>query len=402
MSALARHFRPIPARVGGRGGFYQELFNMAFRHGYYSDGTDGDGGACPDFRVYPTPDCAQLMATLGLLFKPGATGFQVLFDVSRVGALIDHLRRHSREAGCWVRLTFLLETVNPHFVGITDLPIDARPTGKNLYGCNSQAVDDGTRVRFCGRRCMGAEDLFAVADPECALRLPDPKLAPDTEAVRITDIAGVPIPDPPVSLSAPAGSAIRSGLRKLAYGLYEITGDPSRTGISGRKVIHTGGTPAPFGLLDLLFTQPRRDMEGGVYPVPPLFDERTIAADEVGGIAYTLPFAARSTEWRYYVVSQNGGARFEDLRVEGSGTAFERAPDPVLLPNGATAVLFTSRNPVPLRRVSPQRFRLSGRRRNADGSETEIRIDCLPAAPANPVWPGPAPGSAVSEMFVYT
>jgi hypothetical protein len=108
----------------GRRSVYTRLARVAVRHTYYN----ASGGRCGDFAVRPTHSTAALMRSLGLLFKPEADGFSVLYDTVGEQALLSYLRRQANEdGGVWTRLTFLLSLKNAYFVNFTDIPIDHDP-----------------------------------------------------------------------------------------------------------------------------------------------------------------------------------------------------------------------------------------------------------------------------------
>ncbi|MBY6263641.1 hypothetical protein EI613_17220 [Azospirillum sp. 412522] len=402
-----RTSRTDPPGGRSRGSRYKLLFSVAYHHDFYGaldPGTGGNGGNCPDLQAFPTPDSLQLMSRLGLLMKSGRTGFQIYFDIAQTEAIVAYLRQQyvpkrgqDGALGCWTRLTFLLRATNPDFVGFSDLPIGTNPMEFNLYACNSQAHADGTVIRLCQGDRLERSDLHPVVGSEIAL-----PVRGDVRRVTVTDLAGRIVQRYRVPRTVPADTTLHIDLRNEPLDLYTVTIDRRQESAISRPVIYTTGSPAPLCLIDVLLTKPRPRMSGGVYPVPPVFGDGVITPAQMGDIAYTLPFGARSTQWRYYVASQKAGGGFRGLRIDGPGADFHQSSDPVQLPDGTPAVLLTSQAPLPMRRIPPQRFRLTGQRLNPDGSQTDIRVDCLPAAPQSPVWPDENPDHGVSEMYVYT
>ncbi|MBB6250770.1 hypothetical protein [Nitrospirillum iridis] len=392
------------------GARFKPLFRMGYNHTFY----DSDHGRCPDLQASPSPDCQSLLASFGMVFKAQATGFSVYFDEDRTADLVNSLKRrgmtgYGSDAGYWTRLTFVLQVANASFVDITDLPITTNPNERNLYANNSQAHaavqgrssgGDGAVARFCQGRYLAASDLFPVVGSEVTLTVPA-----DAIQVDVTDISGAVVLSQSMPPSpSPAPQVVVLDLGTLPLGRYGITvvsdGGGSTPDTATSLVVYTNGTPSPLCLLDVFLTQPQPGMDG-VYPVPSLWDNTPITADDVGAIDYILPFDARATQWRYYIVSQARGSHLTDLAIAGHGATFTRQPAPILLPSGSPAVLFTSDDPIKLRRIPPQRFRLTGQRQAPNGADQDIRVDCLPAAPPNPVWPGDTPQGGVSEMYVY-
>jgi hypothetical protein len=386
---------------------YTRLFSVTVTHNYYTQ----QKGLCRDFKADATPATASLMASLGLLLKNEGAGFSLFYTPDSLDKICSYLRREAQASdggsGFWSRLTFLMELCNPEFVGITALPIETTSSKVNLYGCNRQAHVDDETVLLSQGPYMGGESLYPVAGSDVNLKLPRRAFK-----VSVTDISGATVipapgaPDVPI-FGVPGGAkAATLDLSGLPYDLYTIV----VTDRAGRRI----GAPrypltvlyVPQGdsmaLLDILFTQPEPDM-GGVYPITPLFGGTPPKPKQCGNIAYRLPFDARSTYWQYYVVSEAPGGSLSDLHIRGPGAQFEQEPKPVLLPDGNSAVLFTSDTPRPLRQKSPQHFRLSGRRLDAAGHDNAIALARLPVAPGAPVWPAPeGPSTAgTSEMFVY-
>ena len=385
---------------------YTRLFSVTIKHNYYTL----EKGLCPDFSVVPTPTTATLMASLDLLLKDERTGFSVFYTSDSLPKIVSYLRREEQEAGStpgfWSRLTFLLELGNPEFIGITALPIDTKSSKANLYGCNMQAhLEDGAALLPPGQY-MDGHSLHPVVGSETTVNLP-------RTACRVTvaDISGATvIPQPgakPVRIyRAPNGAkSARLDFSSLPYDLYTVVvtlrGRRKTEVRYPRLYVPSGDSMA---LLDMLFTQPTRESDGGIYPIPPLFDGAPPPDPRrCGNVAYRLPFDARATYWRYYVVSDVPGGSLSDLSIRGAGARFEQDPTPVPLPDGSSAIKFTSDTMLPLRQKSPQRFQLRGLRRDPGGHENVIALSRLPVAPAAPVWPAlhHPDTTGTSEMYVY-
>ncbi len=397
-----------------RASVYKPLFRVVIHHGY----NDRSGGLCPDFQIRPTPDSILLMQAQGLVFKDEGIGFSIYIAENRVEGLIDYLRRRAQLSAVgkgieyWTRLSFVLMPVNPMFVGITALPIDTNPTVVNLYAANSSAHWRDGMLLLAPGGAMSSEDLYRTTAANFAMQVET-----SLDQVMVTDISGsvVLIQSPPKNADDPSPASdkplmpsfVQVDLSSLPLGLYrfEVIG-PSEPVSNPPPLLYTAAMPSvPLCFLDMLFTCPARGMDG-VYPVPDLFvGGMPIEPAAVGNITYDLHFVPRSTWWQYYIISQSG--EMIDLAIEGKGTHFQRQAQPVRLPTGELATLFNAGAPLPMRQISPQRFTLSGTRRDANGRENAIRVDCLPVAPPAPVWPGPTekPGDAqltgISEMFVY-
>jgi hypothetical protein len=380
---------------------YTRLFSVTIHHNYYAT----PDGLCPDFRVGPTAATATLMASLGLALKNEGTGFSIFYPLGGLPGLLAYLQREAKEAGggFWSRLTFLMELVNPRFVGITALPIATTQSSVNLYGCNSLAHGDPKKPVLPEGEYMGAESLYQTVGQEVNVELP-----PETDRVTVTDISGavvIPPPDGKKIELFDAGGEKRAliDFGSLPHDLYTInalTGSGLPVPGPGYPwtILYVPSGSATMGLIDMLFTRPTPDMKG-IYPIPSPLGAPPKAKD-CGGIAYRLPFDARRTYWQYYVVSQVAG-KLVDLRIEGADATFREHPHSVKLPDGSMARQFTADTALPLREKSAQRFRLSGRRRDLGGQDNAILKTRLPVAPAAPVWPAAESTAGTSEMFIY-
>lgn len=351
------------------------------------------------------------MLSLGLILRSEEAGFSIYLPQERQQDLISYLRKNIQTedpgSGYWERLTFSMHLINPLFVGITALPIDVKTTQCNSYACNIQAHQDASsEARLSSGDFVGSESLYPIVGEEFTLTLPA-----TTAKVTVRDISAATVVPPQ---GAPPIAISQSGTNKYAllnlsglpYDLYTVTAWDSNSqpiNESGypRKVLYVAPQPDALVLADILFTQPTPSA-AGVYPIPSLFDLK----DDLSTwqtIAYQLPFNARSTYWKYFVVSQNSLGRLEDLEIQGAGTKFQQERMPTPLPDGSSAIVFTAAEALPLRQKSPQHFQLKGQRRDVHGQENAIVIDRLPVAANTPVWPAPdeQPISGLSEIFVY-
>lgn len=389
--------RTAAPMAGARTG-YITLFDVRFEHGFYN----ASGGACPDFRVVPTPDCAKLMGQLGMVFKDHGTGFSVLVTQARAAAMIAWVRSHyaagPQGQGCWSWLSFLMVLTNPGFVGITNLPITTNPMVQNLHLDNRAASAVAGRMLLSG----GGDALYPVTGASWSVPTPAGRTA------ALLDLSGAPV----AARASVSDGVTRFDLSTLPYGWYSV----ALTGKTGRPVAAKGGAttrlyvpqnPLSLVLLDLLLTQPVAGVgDAAAFPIPPMAAPPAKGTAptpaEIQPVSLTVAFQPRATYWRYYVVAQGRGNFADDLAISGGAVAFTKSAK--ALPNGDQAVLFTAGTPLPLHQRAPQRFALSGHRQGADGSRDAISVARLPTAPATPVWPLSSPKEALSgssEIYVY-
>jgi hypothetical protein len=378
--------RAAPARA--QGDSLITLFSVQFRHSYYNASDD----RCPDFCVAPTADCAVLMTSLGMIFKDQGVGFSVVIPRSRVGAMAHTIAQDfcnkAEGYGFWTRLSFLLLLKNPQFLGITALPIDAVPTEVNLFASNLQTTQSADGLVLGTGSALGPEALYPVAGP--ALPLP----AAATGLVIVRDISGAPVCSTDASSPAPPSLAGQP----FDYYTISIGGAQAAQPLA---VLYAPKAAQTMGLLDLLLTQPTAETgDPKAFPVPP--PSSGANADAPRTVELILNFNARSTFLNYYIVSQSPSGPFSDtLEITGVGTTFQQSQ--VQLCDGQPAVLFKAHMPLPLRQRPSHTFKLSGQRQGPSGGRDDICVDCLPTAPATPVWPA-ASGDALtgrSEIYVY-
>ncbi|OYY71785.1 hypothetical protein [Sphingomonas sp. 28-63-12] len=363
---------------------YQPLFSVRITHDYYNM----SAGQCPDFRIVPTPDCADLMRTLGMIFRDSGSGFSVAIDQAALPRLrawtgVDSAAPAGSQ-GRWSRLTFLLVPENPGFIGITQLPITTSATRQNLHAWNGATIAGDQGQMLGDAKGFGAAALYPVTGTSMAVT------APAGSTVALVDLSGQPVP---VAVDNSNGTTCFA-LSGLPYGRYSVASD-NAAAFTATCLYVPDRPPVSLCLCDLLLTQPAADI--GIPAAFPLAADGTVTP-----VALTLPFRSRDTFWRYYVVPQGRSGQFApDLQITGPATSFVKTVEQ--LPNGDSAVLFSATKPLSMHQRSPYRFSLSGQRQGANGSRDEISVDWLPAPPATPVWPVKSgdPLTGASEIYVY-
>jgi len=386
-----------PPPPTGAPDLYVPLFTVSLQHPYYTR----HGGLCADLRLAPTPATRALMRTLGLIFRDRGGWLGVYVQGAAAGRLAGALRRAAADAGggFWTRLSFALIAADPRFTQVTSLPI-ALGGGRTALYASNRGPGGGDGAVLCAGATAGPGDLYPLVGSSLAFQAP-----PGWADAELADLSGAVVyPRPPTPPVGVVGGVASLDFQGLEDGLYRIRpGGTEEAPTPGAglqtTVLHTPARADAVGLIDILLTQPTPDFPGR-YPLGPLFDPGQSAA-VLAGPDYALPFEARSTTWRYYVISQAPGTQLLDLAIQGAGGAFERQPDPPPLPNGAQAALFASRVPLPLSQTTDLRFQLTGARRDADAFLHPVRVASLPVAPASPVWPTGADGAGASEIYVY-
>jgi hypothetical protein len=416
------------SRTGRRGvrgpqidsGIYKLLFRVVFRHAYNNDAKR----LCPGFTVMPSPTSADLMRAQGMVFHDDGSGFSVYIRESQIADLVSYLKRQARgtpaDVEYWSWLSFILVSQDPFFVGISKLPIDTNPLYDNLYGTNRDAHQAHRVTLLAEDAAMDGKDTRPVTPGQFSVPVPFPYYQAVVQDISGRDVLVTPSDEAWQEIVREFDTALKIDdqpyyvqvdLSTLPLGLYKLfvrsgPGEPNEPYWKSPEIYTAARPGPPLVFLDMLFTQPYRSATG-VYPVPPLFESGSIEPADVGDVTYELRFGARETWWQYYIVSQTPGSTLLDLKIFGDGVTFTRAGAPVRLPNGERAQLFQSDKTLGLREIPPQRFALTGLRRDKHGKLSPIRVDPLPAAPVAPVWPAAQSSdvadrlAGTSEMYVY-
>jgi hypothetical protein len=408
---------PADPPPDARRSVYARLARVAVRHTYYNAG----GGRCGDFAVRPTQHTAALMRSLGLLFKPEADGFSVLYDTFDERDLLSYLRRQAREDGSvWTRLTFLLSLKNAYFVNFTDIPIDHDPARWNFYLTNQDAHHRGPMVLLSpGRRVTGDERL-PVAGGQVVETVGD-----DVVRVEVCAISGEVALCKPRCVPKPVADTLRpdqfvcdpeakagekdervcadrlffdlSVLPEDRYTVQAVLEDG--TPQQRDDLVYTSLYPMPLCMVNLLFTDPHAATSATSAPAAPadpaeattgVYPVSLEGEGAVRGVDYVLRFTRRKTWWNYYVVPQRGGELHELRIAEAPHTGTARrvrflGPCEVRLPGGQRAYRFLSSRPLPLEQRSRLHLRLSGR--TADMHRAQVLVERLAVPSGQQVLP---------------
>ncbi len=407
-------------RRDGRRFYYERLMQVSILHNYYNTSNDKSR----DFEIRPTTATQVLMKGLGLIFRPQANGFSILYDKEREENLFRFLRRQSEieprvsppEWHIWTRLSFVLSLRNPYFVNFTRMPLDTNPVEVNLYFTNQEAIRDTVGRVLLDPRMRFAPDDFL---PEVPVTFQE-SMPKEVDRLYVRDISGDVlickercVPKGlaremnPLAITCEDVCAYEkehkincegdestedclcsdtvyldfSLLPEDKYVIEKIRHDGSE--YSRDDILYTVSYPTPLCFIDLLLTNPTGS-EPGVYPIQDIFPETRTRVEPVD---YELRFERRATYWVYYIVPWTQ-MTFEDLRIESSGSpkpVIFDGPNEVRLPDGASAFCFVSQERIPLEERSQFRFHLKGRQ--AYALQEATIMERLPSASIEQVIP---------------
>jgi hypothetical protein len=328
---------------------------------------------------------------VGLQFRDEGTGFSVLYDERRAGALLDYLRRQERPRPApahqvWTRLSFALVARDRLFVNVTRMPLATNPAERNFYFTNrcARAMEPGGPLLLNPPGCPEGGDLVDVVGPQVVRRTPA-----DVERVEVRDVSGEVVlcmprcvrrsPDDPRLVCTPRVTLDLSLLPEDLY-VIEKVGYGGRPVRPPRTVLYTLADPVPIAFVDLLFTSPRGGPDSA-YPVRDLFSPaaRVVPTD------YALEFDARACTWVYDVAPRDARRPLEGLRIEAAPPVRFEGPVDVRLADGSPAYRFRSEVPLVLEQQPRLALRLLGRRApvGLDG----VLMERMPAASAREVEP---------------
>lgn len=394
---------------------YALLARVSIRHTFYN----ASGGACRDFDVRPTDATAEMLAGAGMLFRPEADGFSVLYDATATDRLLSWLRSRVDRYGAWTRMSFLLSLRNPGFVGFTDIPVGTNPSSENFYFTNREAHAWGRATLLTPGTRVTAGQLVRVTGPQLVEYVEEPVLRVKVRALSGETVlcrprcvtAEAAATRPPDQLrccdpEAPGGDpecdevtggkncseALYFDLSTLPEDLYRVEkvvseGPPPPEA----RYLYTSLYPMTLCLVDLLFSNPDGG-EKGIYPV-------TLETGAVAGVRYTLRFTRRTTWWNYYVLPRDPRGALYDLRIrhvtEPGGPRVPRVrflgPCEVSLPGAPRAWRFVSSRPLPLEQRPTLHLRLTGR--TGAMTHPDVLMEWLPVAPPGQVLPVPPPAA---------
>ena len=421
---------------------YARLIRVVIQHDYYNTAN----GQCPDFDFAPTNTTAELLRSLGLVFRAEANGFSIYYPSSPAqrNGLLDYLRRDAQLDGCatpptwqvWTRMSVALRLRNPYFVNFTAIPIGTDPDQENFYLSNRSAhrTPEGDVLLTPGKR-VAASDLLPTVSLQTAI-----PVGPETREIRVRDVSHdcvlclprciprdrmgrnhQPLPANPTAIRCadiPADACrepfdancvcmptIYVDFALLPEGRYSLVevpyaDPPKRCDETGEVVLHTAASPLPFAFIDLFFTDPS-GASSDLFPVRNPFAKECAdpaAEDCIRTVEYRIVFGARRTFWRYYVLAYHARHLPDDLTIKCHEPHHEiefDGPYEVRLPSASggwtPAQCFVSTTPLSLMEHSHFHFSLRGSQ--PGDAEPHVLVERLPVPSIQQVTPdhrGPA------------
>lgn len=313
---------------------YKILFSVQVSHPYYASG--GPGG----LTVKPTIHTLEIMKGLLLELRPTVSGFMIIYDALRLPALLHYLTNN----GSWTCWSFTLTSADPYFLNVTDLPMDL--LNKTLFLSNLYAHEDENKIFLHpGSYEKGAQST-PVSTAEVKVSLPD---AGQQYLVQMLDISDAVVISRIVRASedVPAVYVDLSALPEGRYTLRVKAGVLEKV-IRQEEFIYIASRTQALGFFTLFLEAPA-DQEAALFPV---------WNGEITSKHYLVRFETRSTRWTYYVVLP-GEREVRGLFIKSVDNDFHfDGPERVGIGDGVMAWRFISREPIPLKQLSPYKFKL--------------------------------------------
>jgi hypothetical protein len=403
---------------------FARLFTVDIRNAFYlTKGDPGTIGSAADFGIAPALATQQAMPAFELLFRRSPEGFFVAYNQGNSGALRRYLsdvgRLQSSPSASHLRnfMSFFLTVEQPEFFNFTDLPTDFSTIQTCYYASNLLTDPEDARLRLSAGYLSGARPFNVVTGQETV------PFAPGADAIEVLDAAGTVVYCYPHSIPVAMLTDARTveGADFLdrveviqcadVQAFLDAGGNPEAKEMKtcevtfqylpqGKYTIRQVGKPAfdtqviyrkfaasAFCLVDIFLSQPDDiASEPGNYPVTGVSSAAPQQA-QIEPKRYALDFSARATRWIYYFVPPKG-SRLDELSIfddsDGRQPLRITPPEPVRIGSGQTAWRCVLLDPIELRNVPAQRFRLDGRLVRPDGEVLRLRtlVSTLPVASA--------------------
>lgn len=278
---------------------YEEFFSISIQHKFYVS------GASNDFVVAPTPACQQLLLNHDLLFKPTASGGQII--CRKKGTPKIPIRKIARAT----KFTFALILKNNDLPGFTDLTE------------NTGAIVSGRKSYYFSNLSPATGLIDQGLNPENQFTLSQNVTASAADAVALT----------PNNLKLQVNPGQHSKISVLSFGQGQVpteifskvvTNGMDRVTVplpqSGRYQAQWIGVPQKteniYANEALLYTTPFAIIE----------IHKNAATDYNTPIKYLLPFERKTPVWKYFIIDRTGN--LFDQALDGTPNAKINYPAP--------------------------------------------------------------------------
>jgi hypothetical protein len=295
---------------------YTHLLTFVFRHRYFMDDL---------FKVIEVSfaeGTPKLIKDLGIVIKPFPGGLHLLASDPE---LLDSINDTNP-------IQLVLHCKDPQYINYTELPPYRLPD-KLLYFNNLSAVSTGGNksFRLHNKEFAGQNELVQISYGKINF----PEFNADNKN-RLTDAVGNEIPPQCITKSVPeSGALVLSNLPQGLIRLFSNKEEVDKVYYYPKAVWNK-----PFGIVEIYTTK--------------LFKQYK----ESGLVEYVLNFDNRQTIWKYFLVSPVY-QKFNNLSIINKGKEqIFKTPQKQLVHKNSEALVFESKNKIPLRELSDETYQL--------------------------------------------
>ncbi len=320
---------------------YKTLFKLAIEHNFYAD-KPGE-----DLKIVLASESTGLFRKLDLITKEDAGECFFLYAPEKVEGLLNLIEKKE------LKLTYLLYTRNQYFSNFTDVSLEN--SSKIFYFSNNRVTKDNETLLLHQGQCVGDKERYSLKK-EIVLLGGDK----GSKFVFKNDFNQVVL----VKEVAPGGSLAINNTH-LPLGLYFLYENEA---LKDSFVLYTN-VPIlkPVGIIDISLTGSIKEE---------LIDG--IKSFDIPFYSYKVVFNSRSTFWKYLLISKYNTGLKNTVIDSGSGDLKFSGPQEVKLNNGASAIMFISDQPLPLKQRYDYRFQLKNVKNGSSGGK--VIMDKLPFA----------------------
>jgi hypothetical protein len=293
---------------------WEKLFRVECYNDYYNSGKTAD------FSFIPTNKTSIILKNYKLFLKEDQYGMTMFCNKSAFLRIINHKK------GKVKKLTFLVKNKNNYLWNHTDLSFEEN--NKVNYLTNNLKSIDGAKLLLHKKKFLDGKGKVRLLNGFQTIKMTDVKVKSEVLNDKNEKI------DKNIWLDE-RGDTKYIRLREFKEGKYTLM-----QGNNAQEFYVLDYIAEPiWGILDLYLTDIPKELS-------------LLQKDEISYKEYSLSLTARSTYWKYYIVSQdkNIELKVDDAKISYNGEPIEFSkPKKVSLSNGALAFIIESKQPIGLK-----------------------------------------------------
>lgn len=329
--------------------YYKSLFKLVVLHNYYAEQPSND------FRLVPTADSQKMAKKLGLILKAADGENILLYEEDKIEGLLAEVEKKPL-----IKFTYLLYSSNPYFINFTDQPIESR---SEIFYFSNNTVNRSEESNILHKSDhAGKADRFTL--------LKELKVSGDGQEklIELKDDQGQVIFKK--NIGAEEKLIITNQLVPIGKYHFHENGKHQSTFVLFTEV----PVLRPIAIVDISLSGAiKEEFINGV------------KENEIPFYSYKISFSARSTFWKYFLISKYN-SNLKNTTIDSGESEFKfKGPEQVKMKNGQDAVMFVSNSPLPLRQIQDLRFQLKNVRMGIVNGKTIM--DRLPSPSPETIKP---------------